>query len=311
MANQSVVEHANTSVAPQANKDMVIKLLMDTIYPGASRQSAELAFNYCSTLGLDVMQKPVHIMPMSVKNKQTNQYEQREVILPGIGLYRIQATRSGNYLGMTEPEFGPLITMDLSGVEVKFPEWCKLTVKKLVNGMVAEFTAKEYWLENYATKGRDTLVPNDMWRKRAYGQIAKCTEAQCLRKGWPETCNLVTAEEVEGKEYLVEGEVIQQSSPAQQKPRNTTEVAKQRAAEKPTLTDAQIAEREELMKDLAEVVKKGGIEAFKKVWSKDMSKEQRELVGVEAKDKFKADAEAISANAASNEKPVEGEVVNE
>jgi hypothetical protein len=28
--------------------------------------------------------------------------------------------------------------------------------------------------------------PNAMWRKRFHGQLAKCTEAQALRKAFPE-----------------------------------------------------------------------------------------------------------------------------
>ena len=40
-----------------------------------------------------------------------------------------------------------------------------------------------------------------MWRKRAYGQLAKCTEAQALRKAFPEfSGGQATAEEMEGKD---------------------------------------------------------------------------------------------------------------
>ncbi|CAJ0997499.1 hypothetical protein SODG_005668 [Sodalis praecaptivus] len=44
-----------------------------------------------------------------------------------------------------------------------------------------------------------TTVPNAMWKKRPYGQIAKCAEAQALRKAWPEIGQQPTAEEMEGK----------------------------------------------------------------------------------------------------------------
>jgi hypothetical protein len=82
-----------------------------------------------------------------------------------------------------EPEFGPMVTEDLGGHEVTFPEWCKVTVKRYVAGVIAEFTAVEYWLENYATKGgkERSEAPNAMWMKRKRGQIAKCAEAQALR----------------------------------------------------------------------------------------------------------------------------------
>lgn len=105
--------------------------------------------------------------------------------LCGIGLYRIQADRSGDYAGAKEPEFGPDVTLTLTGIEVTVPQWCKYTVsKRMPSGEIVEFSAKEYWVENYATAGRDTTAPNAMWKKRPYGQLAKCAEARlCVRRG--------------------------------------------------------------------------------------------------------------------------------
>jgi hypothetical protein len=115
-------------------------------------------------------------------------------------LYRIQAARSNQYAGVGEPEYGALITANLGGINFTYPEWCKVTVRKIVHGSIVEFSAKEYWIENYATSGRDSLAPNSMWRKRPYGQIAKCAEAQALRKAFPEIVSQQpTAEEMEGK----------------------------------------------------------------------------------------------------------------
>lgn len=57
---------------------------------------------------------------MSVKDSKSGKNEWRDVVMPGIGLYRIQAYRSGDYAGANEPEFGPDVTQTLSGVEVTF-----------------------------------------------------------------------------------------------------------------------------------------------------------------------------------------------
>ncbi|TGZ35346.1 hypothetical protein EQ875_01627 [Photobacterium damselae subsp. damselae] len=176
--------------------------LQNSVFPGAKEESILMAVDYCLSRHLDILLKPVHLVPMSVKNAATGNNEWRDVVMPGIGLYRIQADRSGTYAGADEPEFGPTITAELDGINYSFPEWCKYTVHKLIGDRIVAFSAKEYWLENYATAGRNAQAPNAMWKKRPYAQLAKCAEAQALRKAWPDIGQAPTAEEMEGKEFV-------------------------------------------------------------------------------------------------------------
>ncbi|WP_061487463.1 phage recombination protein Bet [Acetobacter tropicalis] len=180
----------------QEKERELIHILKDSLYPGAADDSVRMVIGYCRAASLDVMKKPVHIVPMWDNKAKT----MRDVVMPGIALYRIEASRTGEYIGKSEPEFGPLITTELGGVRVRFPEWCRMTVRRLVHGRECEFTAKEYWLENYATAKKDTDAPNTMWKKRAFGQLAKCAEAQALRMAFPEqTGGTNTDDEMEGK----------------------------------------------------------------------------------------------------------------
>jgi phage recombination protein Bet len=180
------------------NDDELIDVLTTSLYPGANRQSVKMVLGYCKAAGLDPMQKPVHIVPMwDGKAKQM-----RDVVMPGVGLYRTQASRTGTFAGQSEPEFGPMVTAKIGGVEITYPEFAKVTVKKTMpNGTVADFTAVEYWIENYAVKGGadKSVAPNAMWTKRPRGQIAKCAAAQALRLAFPEMGAQPTAEEMEGK----------------------------------------------------------------------------------------------------------------
>ncbi|MGV3346371.1 phage recombination protein Bet [Enterobacteriaceae bacterium LUAb1] len=198
MVNELVI---TANVLSEKNIDLATwSALKNSIYPGAKDESVMMALDYCRARQLDPLMKPVHLVPMSVKDAKTGKSEWRDVVMPGIGLYRIQADRSGDYAGAHEPEFGPDVTQQLNGVEVTFPQWCSYTVsKRMSSGEIVEFSAKEYWTENYATAGRDTAAPNSMWKKRPYGQLAKCAEAQALRKAWPEIGQQPTAEEMEGK----------------------------------------------------------------------------------------------------------------
>ena len=178
----------------------LIGVLQTSLYPGAAIGSVKMVLGYCKAAGLDPMQKPVHIVPMWDKNSKA----MRDVVMPGIGLYRTQAARSGQYAGVTDPEFGPDVTETIGGVEITFPAWCKVTVKRLLGNQVVEFAAREFWKENYATAGKDSAAPNAMWKKRPYGQIAKCAEAQALRKAFPEFGSAPTADEMEGREFETE-----------------------------------------------------------------------------------------------------------
>lgn len=185
--------------ALQMAEGELLKVLKSSLYPGAADESIKMVLGYCKAAGYDPMQKPVHIVPMW-DNKTSSM---RDVIMPGVGLYRTQAARTGQFAGMTEPEFGPDVTENLGGVNVTYPQWCRVTVKRLLtNGQVAEFTAREFWKENYAVKGgkEKSIAPNAMWMRRVYGQLAKCAQAQALRLAFPEAIGAdATADEMEGK----------------------------------------------------------------------------------------------------------------
>ena len=180
----------------QLADDELIPVLQSSLYPGAKPESIKLALGYCRAAGLDPIQKPVHLVPMRVKKVGggQNDYEWRDVVMPGIGLYRTQAARTGELAGIDEPEFGP--DRPMPGVKDQTaPEWCRVTVYRMIGGQRVAFTAREYWIENYATQGRDSSAPNAMWLRRPRGQIAKCAEAQALRKAFPELGSQPTADE--------------------------------------------------------------------------------------------------------------------
>ncbi|UOD28748.1 phage recombination protein Bet [Massilia violaceinigra] len=192
MSNLAVQQQVG--LAPQTEADVIL-VLQNSLYPGANINSVHMVLDYCRAAGLDPMQKPVHIVPMYDKNSR----QMRDVVMPGISLYRTQAARTNEHVGTDEPVFGPMVELTLGGKLFQVPEWCKVTVWRKKDGERCAFTALEYWIENYATAGKDSDAPNAMWKKRSRGQISKCAEAQALRKGFPEVGSAPTAEEMEGK----------------------------------------------------------------------------------------------------------------
>ena len=222
--------------AKEENKysPILIKALANSLYVGAKEESIMMVLDYCKASGLDPMRKPVHIVPMSVKNPVTNRYEWRDVIMPGIGQYRTNAVKTGQYAGVSEPEFGEEVEeifpeeRDEKGnirpaLKMVYPKWCKVTVRRqMSNGTIVEFVAKELWKENYATAGKNSMQPNAMWRKRPYGQLAKCAEAQALRKAFPEFGAQPTAEEMEGK--FIDAEIVTDLADGDAEPKKLSEL---------------------------------------------------------------------------------------
>jgi phage recombination protein Bet len=227
--NQIATQDTSRGSALALTEDELIPVLQSSLYPGAKPESIKLVLGYCRASGLDPMQKPVHIVPMLVKNGRKNDrgYEDKEwrdVIMPGIGLYRTQAARTGELAGIDEPDFGP--DMQMPGRQATVPEWCRVTVYRMIGGQRVAFTAREYWFENYATSGKDSIAPNAMWERRPRGQIAKCAEAQALRKAFPELGSQPTADET----IIEVGEVIDNGQPAPQQPEGFKVTRKPKAA---------------------------------------------------------------------------------
>lgn len=190
--------------------------LKTSLYPGASDASVDMVLAYCNAAGLDPITKPVHIVPMW----DSRSGSMRDVVMPGIGLYRTVAARTG-CAGISEPEFGPEVQAKIGGTDITHPAWCRVTVRRrIASGEIVDFTAKEFWVENYAVRGgkEKSIAPNAMWAKRPYGQLAKCAEAQALRKAFPEVGAQPTAEEMEGK--TLDAEQVSVSQPGHPEPTN-------------------------------------------------------------------------------------------
>lgn len=174
------------------------RALVDAVFPLAKEpESVIMALAYCKARKLDPFKKPVHIVPMW--NGQLKRMV--ETVWPGIGELRTTAFRTGQYAGRDPSEFGPTVEQKVGKTAVSYPEWCQITVYRNLDGQRVPFPGpRVYWLESYATAGRDDPSPNSMWARRPFGQLEKCAEAAALRSAFPEEVgNEYTAEEMEGR----------------------------------------------------------------------------------------------------------------
>lgn len=172
--------------------------LANTLYPGASPMSVLMVWDYCAARKLDPFKKPVHIVSMNMK--VDGQWVDRETVLPGIYEYRTTAQRTGEYVGKTEPEYGP----ENEAFGVIAPEWCKITVYRWNDKAKekAPFTVKLWFREACGTKRKSkddhTPVANGRWQRAPIQMLTKCCEAAALREAFPEEIGGVpTMEEIE------------------------------------------------------------------------------------------------------------------
>ena len=126
---------------------MLWSAIGSSIFPGASDESKLMAFDYCKSRGLDIMKKPCHIVPMNVKDAKTGQYSWRDIIMPGIAEIRITADRTGKYAGQDAPVFGPMVEMEFGKTSHTVPEFCAVTVYRIINGERVPFTHVEFFEE--------------------------------------------------------------------------------------------------------------------------------------------------------------------
>lgn len=184
------------------------RVLVDQTFPTAKTVEAiTMALSYCRSRNLDIFKKPVHVVPMwsSALGRMV------ETVWPGIAEIRTTAARTGEYAGIDEVQFGPMVERTFTGKvkngsqweqvskTVRFPEWASVVVYRFVKGHKIAFHTKIFWEETYASTGK-TEVPNDMWARRPRGQFDKCVEAAALRKAFPEEVgSMYAAEEMEGR----------------------------------------------------------------------------------------------------------------
>lgn len=225
---------------------------MNNLYPGAAAESVLMVFDYCAARKLDPLKKPCHIVPMRVKNSNGD-YVWRDVVMAGIYEYRTTAARTGQYMGHTIPEYGPIV--DAFGVMA--PESCSITVKRwnAEAKMVAEFPVQLLFEEVVGTKDGKA---NQRWAKAPRQMLTKCVEAAALREAFPdELGGTHTVDEMEGQDIEVKD-----VTPARIDPRPDLSEVNWEARDKhvSAVTDILNADKEEC--DIAELLREYVAEAL-------------------------------------------------
>lgn len=244
--NNAVIEHDPQLPAPVARRgisEAAWRTAMNSLFPGAKPESVLMVFDYCTARKLDPLKKPCHIVPMQVRIN--GEYVWRDVVMPGIYEYRTTATRTGHYLGHSEPVYGEV--KEFFGRKV--PESCSMTVYRWnpLAKQRGEYPVTVWFEECCATKreagGKEVL--NARWHRAPRQMLTKCTESAGLREGYPdELGGTTTAEEMEGQLHIEATDV----TPV------TTGAAKGRPGPRPDLSDVDWETRDKHVSSIADLI---------------------------------------------------------
>ena len=137
-----------------------------------SEHDFEMFIYTCEKINLDPLLKQIY--PMKRFNSQTGKNVM--AIITGIDGYRIAADRTGQYVGSSEPAYDTFVPNEP-------PTYAKVTVHKIVQGVVGTYGAIAFW-DEYVQKNNQGK-PTSMWSKMPHLMLAKCAEALALRKAFP------------------------------------------------------------------------------------------------------------------------------
>lgn len=150
-----------------------IKVLKDSLFKNFTDAEINYCVAICNQLNLSPLLKHVHFV------KRTGS-DGKSVIATQTGIdgLRLSAQRSGQYAGSDRAIF------EYDG-DNKIPSVAIVTVYRIIEGQRVPFTGEANWIEFYPSNPKNRR----MWDQMPKNQLAKCAEAQALRKGFPAECS--------------------------------------------------------------------------------------------------------------------------
>jgi len=187
-----LAERKDTGVTTYERKftKQQIEMIRTSIVPKeANIQQVDWYLGQAKRTGLDPLGKQIYLLLF----KDWKSGKITPVIHIGIDGYLLIADRTGAYAGMDDPTYGPMLMGKYEDKEFSYPEWCRVTIYKIVQGQRVPYTDTCYWDEYYpGPRGFK-------WRQGGgRNQLSKCAKAKVLRQGFPkEYSGTYTTAEIE------------------------------------------------------------------------------------------------------------------
>lgn len=182
-----------TALQPGSFNAKQTEILKNSICKGITNEEFEIFLLACKKTQLDPFMKQIYAIKRKSK-RPDGSWGETMTIQTGIDGYRLIAERTGKYAPGKEPTF----VCDEQGKVVSATAYIK---KMTSDGTWHEVSSSAY-MEEYCQTTTDKVTqekrPTGMWVNMARTMLAKCAEAQALRKAFPaEMSGVYTKEEME------------------------------------------------------------------------------------------------------------------
>ena len=208
-----------------------IAILKNSICKGASDDELQFCLEVARRYKLDPFRQQIWFIPRWDKNADAgNGARGRNVYVPHVSIYGLlhMAARDHRDFGsLSEPEYGPMIEIDIENHKFKAPEWCR--IKAFKKGIEEPSVAKIYFEEFCPRQWENVKL---FWARMPRNQIAKCCKALVIKATYPDLGGVYIPEECEriNEDFTDSGREITVASGVGSK-EAAQEVGKKRIAE--------------------------------------------------------------------------------
>lgn len=170
-----------------------IDILKNSICKGISNEEFEIFLMACAKTQLDPFMRQIYAVKRKSK-KPDGSWGETMTIQTGIDGYRLIAERTERYAPGPEPTY----IMDEKGNLISSTAYIKKQTKDGTWHTVSASAYLDEYCQTFVDKATGEKKPTGMWVNMQRTMLAKCAEAQALRKAFPaEMSGVYTKEEMQ------------------------------------------------------------------------------------------------------------------
>jgi hypothetical protein len=171
-----------------------VTILKNSVAKGATDEELKYCLTVARRYKLDPFKQQIWFIRRWDRNADDGKGGQGAYIwVPQVGIYgllHIAARDHKDYDGLSEPEYGPMITIKIESHDIKGPEYARVKVWKKGSDHP---TVGEAFFEEYCPKKWENTL---FWRTMGRRMISKCAKAQGVREACPDLGGLYIPEEM-------------------------------------------------------------------------------------------------------------------